>query len=89
MRKLGNRFVIELKKHFGTEKNIIGPVIFAFKSALAEPTNTLAIGQFNPLSNKDIQKKRSISQGWTNREIDSKIAETKLIFASKDRNSCD
>ena len=53
MRKLGNRFVMELKRHFGNEQNVIGPVIFAFKTALAEPKNTSAIAQFNPLCHKD------------------------------------
>ena len=73
---------MELKRHFGNEQNVIGPVIFAFKTALAEPKNTSAIAQFNPLCHKDGYKKRSISQGWTSREIDSKIAESKLIFAT-------
>lgn len=88
-RKLGNRFIGELKRHFGTDQNVLGPVTFAFKAALSQPTSITSLSQFNPLSANDQKKRRSGSTGWTNREIESKMLDKKLIFATKDAESCD
>ena len=57
-RKLGPRFLNELKRHFGTDQQVLGPVVFAFKAALAMPQSVTSLSQFNPLSKSD-RKKRS------------------------------
>ena len=64
-------------------------MIFAFKAALAMPRDTQSLSQLNPLSHSKKKNKRRDSQQWTNREILSKIAEKKLIFATRDTDSCD
>ena len=88
-RKLGNGFLSELKRHFGADQKVLGPIIFAFKAALTQPQAVTSLSSFNPLNQNDRKKRRSGSSGWTNREIGSKMLDKKLIFATKDTESCD